>query len=143
MPNASATWEGCSMRQSRATSAHSRQPVHEPRTLGERAADGVNNAVATWTAVTFHAVWFAVWTLLRLDINLLTMIVSLEAIFLSLLLLISGKRSGQRDKRRDDVEAKEVHLLYRINRQQLALLLLWPIVAMLALLLAISRRKGR
>jgi hypothetical protein len=38
------------------------------------------------TSKVIHSIWFAAWFILRLDINLLTLIVSLEAIYLELFL---------------------------------------------------------
>lgn len=36
------------------------------------------------TSIVIHTVWFIVWELLHLDVNLLTLIVSLEAIYITL-----------------------------------------------------------
>jgi CRP/FNR family transcriptional regulator, cyclic AMP receptor protein len=65
-----------------------------------------------------HAVWFGVWIVLNVGLvnipglsgfdpfpfGLLTMIVSLEAIFLSTFVLISANRQAEKDKVRADVE---------------------------------------
>jgi uncharacterized membrane protein len=65
-----------------------------------------------------HAVWFGVWIVLNVGIlnvpglsgfdpfpfGLLTMIVSLEAIFLSTFVLISANRQAEKDKVRGDIE---------------------------------------
>ncbi|HLM57119.1 MAG TPA: DUF1003 domain-containing protein [Pyrinomonadaceae bacterium] len=61
-----------------------------------------------------HAAWFTVWIVLNTVIlpdpfdpfpfGLLTMIVSLEAIFLSCFVLISANRQAQKDKVRGDIE---------------------------------------
>ena len=66
--------------------------------------------------VYFSAAWFAIWIILNTHIipgveafdpfpfGLLTMVVSLEAIFLSLFVLISQNRQAERDKVRNDIE---------------------------------------
>src|SRR5262249_15767123 len=66
--------------------------------------------------VYFSAAWFFVWIVLNTHIlpgveafdpfpfGLLTMVVSLEAIFLSLFVLISQNRQAERDKVRNDIE---------------------------------------
>jgi CRP/FNR family cyclic AMP-dependent transcriptional regulator len=62
-----------------------------------------------------HALWFIFWIVWNISVNpdrqfdpfpfgLLTMIVSLEAIFLSCIVLISQNRQASKDKIRDDIE---------------------------------------
>ena len=61
----------------------------------------------------FHVVWWAIWIGFKVEpfpYGLLTLIVSLEAIFLSSLLLSSGNREGEVEKkisRKTLVKAKE------------------------------------
>jgi uncharacterized membrane protein len=84
----------------------------ERRTLSERVASAVTRAAGTATFAVGHMVWFAGWILLNVGMlrrvrpfdpfpfNLLTMLVSLEAIFLSIWILISQNHmSGQADRR--------------------------------------------
>src|SRR5258708_39258861 len=85
-----------------------RSRIHLARTPGERAADLITAFAGSWPFVLLHVVWFTVWLLLRLDINLLTLIVSLEAIFLATFVLMSQNRQASKDERRDDTEAVEV-----------------------------------
>jgi len=54
--------------------------------------------VGSWTGVIFHTIWFIFWFILRLDINLLTMIVSLEAIFICIFLLMASNREEAQRK---------------------------------------------
>ncbi len=80
--------------------------------IAEKIADFAGNA---WFA-TFHAVWFAGWILTNLGkfgtqymfdpypFGLLTMIVSLEAIFLSTFIMITQNISGQRSELRSEHE---------------------------------------
>ncbi len=70
------------------------------RTLGQKVADMISNAAGSWTFLIIHAIWFFVWIAFRVEgfpYGLLTMIVSLEAIFLSTFILISEKRQSERD----------------------------------------------
>src|SRR4029077_6496886 len=82
------------------------------RTLSERIAGAVTRAAGTATFAIGHLVWFVGWILLNAGIvrrlrpfdpfpfNLPTMIVSLEAIFLSIWILISqNQMSRQADRR--------------------------------------------
>lgn len=76
------------------------------RTLVEIFAEGVTKLVSTLPMLVLHIVWFAVWIIWNsgrfgltafdpYPFGLLTMIVSLEAIFLSLLVLLAqGREAG-------------------------------------------------
>jgi uncharacterized membrane protein len=99
-----------------------RQHIHLPPDLGAKAADAITSFVGSWLCVGLHATWFVLWLLLRLDINLLTLIVSLEAIFLTTFVMMSQNRQAQKDRIRDDTEANEVDVLYQINQRQLEIL---------------------
>jgi uncharacterized membrane protein len=105
------------------------KPIHPARahiyvasTPGERAADLIASFAGSWLFVFIHVVWFALWLLLHLDINLLTLIVSLEAIFLATFVLMTQNRQASKDKSRDDLEASEVGQLFTINQRQLEIL---------------------
>jgi uncharacterized membrane protein len=82
------------------------------RSLGEKIGDAASRVIGSMPFVLAHFVWFAAWILLNLGaipgiepfdefpFGLLTLVVSLEAIFLSLFLLISQNRmTRQADKR--------------------------------------------
>ena len=72
----------------------------ESRTRGQRIADAVSQAAGSWMFLIIHAIWFFVWIIFKVEpfpYGLLTMIVSLEAIFLSTFILISEKRQSDRD----------------------------------------------
>ena len=104
---------------------HSREHIHLPSGIGERASDIITAFVGSWKFVFIHAVWFILWILFRLEAfpyGLLTLLVSLEAIFLSTFVMMSQNRAAQKDHLRDDHEAEEVDLLYQINQQQLEIL---------------------
>jgi len=99
-----------------------RAPIHAQRSMGEWTADSVASFAGSWPFVLLHVLWFTTWLVLRLDINLLTLIVSLEAIFLATFVLMSQNRGAAKDRSRDDTEAYEVDQLTEINRRQLAIL---------------------
>jgi uncharacterized membrane protein len=82
------------------------------RSPGEKLGDAASRLIGSMPFVVFHLVWFAAWIVLNLGVipgiepfdefpfGLLTLVVSLEAIFLSLFLLISQNRmTRQADKR--------------------------------------------
>lgn len=98
---------------------------HESRTLGQKIADIVASFVGSWPFLIIHAVWFTLWIVFHAEpfpYGLLTMIVSLEAIFLSTFIMISQNREGERDRHhaeedyRTNLEAKD-----EIERLQLDL----------------------
>jgi uncharacterized membrane protein len=71
------------------------------RTVGDRFADVVADFVGSWPFVILHLLWFAFWILLPIEpfpYGFLTMVVSLEAIFLSTLVLMSQNRQEERDQ---------------------------------------------
>jgi CRP/FNR family transcriptional regulator, cyclic AMP receptor protein len=87
-----------------------------PETIGERLSDLLTRVAGDIRFVYFNFLWFAIWMILNTNLipgieafdpfpfGLLTMIVSLEAIFLSLFVLISQNRQATREKVRNDIE---------------------------------------
>ena len=69
------------------------------RAFENRLADDITRFAGSMRFVYLHIVWFVLWILLQVEhypYGLLTMIVSLESIFLSTFLLISQNRSDER-----------------------------------------------
>lgn len=95
------------------TIIHTRQTAASQRTTEERLADAITDFSGRMYFVYFHIIWFAVWILINLGylgikpfdpypFGLLTMVVSLEAIFLATFVLISQNRlSAEADRRAD------------------------------------------
>lgn len=95
------------------TIANIRHHAADQRTIQERLADAITDFSGRMAFVYFHVVWFGVWITLNLGLlglkpfdpypfGLLTMIVSLEAIFLATFVLISQNRlSAEADRRAD------------------------------------------
>jgi uncharacterized membrane protein len=87
-----------------------------PETFGEKLSDFLTRVAGDIRFTYFNFTWFAAWIILNTSIipglepfdpfpfGLLTMIVSLEAIFLSLFVLISQNRQAAREKVRNDIE---------------------------------------
>lgn len=105
-----------------------RQAARNQRTPEERLADKITHISGHMFFVYFHIVWFGVWILINLGLfgiqpfdpfpfGLLTMIVSLEAIFLSTFVLISQNRSSAEADRHADL-ALQIGLLteYELTR---------------------------
>jgi len=89
------------------------EEVAERRTPVERVADAIATFSGSIPFLVLHAGWFAVWIGWnttgghRFDpfpFGLLTMVVSLEAIFLSVFVLLSQNRQAAKDRVRSDVE---------------------------------------
>ena len=82
----------------------------------DRAADAVTNFAGSLKFVYLHGVWFAIWIALNVGIfgaalkfdafpfGLLTMIVSLEAIFLSTFVMVSQNRQESRSEVRAAID---------------------------------------
>jgi uncharacterized membrane protein len=95
------------------TIIHTRQLSDSRRTREERLADLITDFSGRMFFVYFHIVWFGAWLVINMGytrippfdpypFGLLTMIVSLEAIFLATFVLISQNRlSAEADRRAD------------------------------------------
>jgi len=82
----------------------------------DRAADGITDFAGSLSFVYIHSVWFGLWIALNIGIlgstivfdrfpfGLLTMIVSLEAIFLSTFVMVSQNRHARRDGVRSQLD---------------------------------------
>jgi CRP/FNR family transcriptional regulator, cyclic AMP receptor protein len=106
--------------------------VEDRRTTVERWADWIAEFSGSITFLMLHVVFFAVWILLNVNwlpgwkppmfdpfpFGLLTMVVSLEAIILSVFVLLSQNRQAAKDRIRGDVEY-EVNLKAELEVGQL------------------------
>lgn len=85
--------------------------------LQNRAADAITRFSGSMGFVYLHIVWFTVWLIFKLNIDLLTMIVSLEAIFLATFVLISQNRADvKRSAIADHDHEVDCEALTRIKR---------------------------
>ena len=84
--------------------------AHLRRRNEQRVADGITAFSGTMTFVLLHMVWFGFWIIYNITVShpfdkfpfgLLTLIVSLEAIFLSTFVLMSQNQSAKRDAERE------------------------------------------
>jgi uncharacterized membrane protein len=94
----------------------------QSRSAAERLGDFVAQKAGTVWFIGFHIVWFATWALLNsgtlaavkpfdpLPYPFLTLIVSLEAIFLSLFILMSQNRASVHEDRRSHLDL-QINLL--------------------------------
>jgi uncharacterized membrane protein len=88
--------------------------IDQKATPWERTADTIAAVSASYPFVIFHLIWFGSWIITNLimgkngfdpfPFGLLTLMVSLEAIFLSIFVLVSANRSGDKDRIRADVD---------------------------------------
>jgi uncharacterized membrane protein len=72
---------------------------HRHESLQHRVADHITRFAGSMVFVYVHALWFGAWILLGVEhypFGLLTMIVSLEAIFLSTFVMISQNRADEK-----------------------------------------------
>jgi CRP/FNR family cyclic AMP-dependent transcriptional regulator len=91
------------------------EEVEEHTTLLQRAVDWISWFSGSMWFLAFTAIWFAAWIVVNMvplgvpqfdpyPFGLLTMITSLEAIFLSCFVLISQNRQAEKDRVRADIE---------------------------------------
>jgi uncharacterized membrane protein len=94
------------------------------RSLQNRIADAITTFAGSMWFVYLHIVWFSVWIVTRVEhypYGLLTMIVSLEAIFLSTFVMISQNRQDDARRHLADEEWRVVQSEEQQNEQLLAL----------------------
>jgi uncharacterized membrane protein len=60
--------------------------------LTDRATQLVAGFVGSWWAIAVHVIWFSCWLIFGLEVEQLTLWVSLEAIFICILLLIAANK---------------------------------------------------
>ena len=92
------------------------EEIEDKRTPLIKAADWIADFSGSMAFLLLNAIFFFVWIILNIDIiprvksfdpfpfGLLTMAVSLEAIFLSIFVLISQNRQAEKDRIRSDIE---------------------------------------
>jgi uncharacterized membrane protein len=100
----------------RADSLRRRVPIHpalvkhgdeRSKSLQLRVADRITSFAGSMKFVYIHIAWFGVWIVFRVEkypFGLLTMIVSLEAIFLSTFVMISQNRADEKRQALADAE---------------------------------------
>jgi uncharacterized membrane protein len=92
--------------------------------LQDRIADAITKFSGSMPFIYIHVVWFVLWVALRVEkfpFGLLTMLVSLEAIFLSTFVLISQNRADERRQMLADSEYVVVQTEERQNEELLTL----------------------
>jgi len=106
-----------------------RRKANDARSPQDKFADAITAFSGSMVFFYLHVVWFGVWVLINLGFfagikafdpfpfGLLTMVVSLEAIFLSTFVLISQNRQSVNDDHRDSLDL-QIDLLaeYEITR---------------------------
>jgi uncharacterized membrane protein len=92
------------------------QYIRQFRGLEDRISDGITTFAGNMNFVYFHTIWFGAWIAAGLGVfgadrqfdrypfGLLTMIVSLEAIFLSTFVMISQNRAAQKSEIRSQLD---------------------------------------
>lgn len=104
---------------------------HENRTPGDRAADAITAFCGSMWFVWTHVVWFVGWIVVNViprlafdpfPFSFLTLVVSLEAIFLSTFILISENRQAKLMDRRNHLDLQIDLLAEQENTKQLMLM---------------------
>jgi len=101
-----------------------KEAEHRADAFGSRIADAITRFAGSMTFVYLHVIWFAAWIGLGVEhypYGLLTMIVSLEAIFLSTFVMISQNRADAKRQVIADQQWRTVQEEDHQNRQLLEL----------------------
>jgi uncharacterized membrane protein len=94
------------------------------QSVQNRVADAITDFAGSMVFVYVHVVWFALWIIFQVEdypFGLLTMIVSLEAIFLSTFVMISQNRA---DAKREVLAQHEWQVIQKEDEQNQHLLTL-------------------
>jgi uncharacterized membrane protein len=88
--------------------------------------------MGSWTFIIAQSIFVGAWIILNLvallrhwddyPFILLNLLFSTQAAYVAPIIMMSQNRQAQKDHPRDDHEAAEVELLFKINRQQLRIL---------------------
>lgn len=109
------------------------ESAREQRTSADRIAEAIANFCGSMTFVWVHIIWFGGWILLnsipglphidRFPFTFLTLVVSLEAIFLSTFILISQNLETRLSERRSHLDLQLNLLSEQENTKMIAILL--------------------
>lgn len=108
------------------------EAAKEERTASDRVAEVIANFCGSMTFVWVHVVWFGIWILINLvpglphidpfPFTFLTLVVSLEAIFLSTFILISQNHDTKISERRNHLDL-QINLLSEQENTQMLMML--------------------
>ena len=114
------------------TIAELEKAAQAKKTSSDRAADAITRFCGSMVFVWVHVVWFVAWVAMNtvspikhidpFPFNFLTLVVSLEAIFLSTFILISENRQSRVDERRSHLDLQINLLSEQENTKMLQLL---------------------
>lgn len=103
--------------------------IHQTESFGERLADRVVSVMGSWKFIIAQTVFVICWVSLNLialfrhfdpfPFILLNLCFSTQAAYSSPLILMAQNRTYMKDKKRDDVEAREVEDLIAIQYDQI------------------------
>ena len=112
--------------------AASRAHIHAPHTLGERLADTVADSMGSWRFIIIQSVIVVLWMACNVvgfvrhwdayPFILLNLLFSTQAAYAAPVIMMSQNRQAAKDRARDDLEAREVASLVKMNQQQLEIL---------------------
>ena len=108
------------------------EAAKEERTASDRVAEAIANFCGSMTFVWVHVVWFGIWVLINVipglphidpfPFTFLTLVVSLEAIFLSTFILISQNHDTKISERRNHLDL-QINLLSEQENTQMLMML--------------------
>lgn len=109
-----------------------RAHIHEHADLGARVADAVARGMGSWRMIVCMTIFILIWMTLNVVALvhhwdpypwvLLNLIFSTQASYSAPIILMSQNRQAERDRKRDDAEAREVDELHAMGKTQLRIL---------------------
>ena len=109
---------------------HTRRHLHLAHHTGQRAADAVSGLFGSWRFIIGYVLATLLWcggnlvlfSFDRYPYQFYTFSVSVLAILMSAIILLAQNRQAEKDRARDDLEAREVDELHQMNQTQLEIL---------------------
>jgi uncharacterized membrane protein len=112
--------------------SHSREHLHQHTSAGEQLADSIAENMGSWHFIIIQSGIVVLWMLLNLvafmghwdpyPFILLNLLFSTQAAYAAPIIMMSQNRQAAKDHKRDDLEAKEVAELFKINQEQIKIL---------------------
>jgi uncharacterized membrane protein len=109
-----------------------RVELHEPRTFGERIADGAASGIGSWRFIIIQTVLVIIWVAINITgfifqwdpypFILLNLMFSVQAAYTGPILLLAGNRQAARDRAMAQRDDDELGLLLHLQQEQMDVL---------------------
>lgn len=110
----------------------SRVDMHEPRTFGERIADGAAAGIGSWRFIIVQTILVVIWVIVNITgfilqwdpypFILLNLMFSVQAAYTGPILLLAGNRQAARDRAMAQRDDEELGVILKLQEEQMEVL---------------------